>query len=340
MEEHKVYFSSSFWGHDDGEEPGKAVELRRSFVWAEREFYIPAIYFCKEGLVLDLCRKADPETLRRFADKWGLSPENDNTAHFSPAQQMQIEAEHPLQANLRCLAVIDGQECPAEHSSTTTWYPSEKDPSVCKANDVSSALAGQYTLDPAFIWCIQRISFRWPHEETPLHSLSLVLQEQPHPLPGPCFSTNGTQSNFVFTFPPDGTQHTLHIEEYRQKTLEGDFMEQEWEYPRQFTAMIYTLTPDLDSSRFQLRDCSNGDLARRRLQPPSALAAKYGLEPAATHAAFVGVIGAGVSTICVGKPAPLHSVCSAVYFTQPKTVDWMLVYYQKGADNMTVDLWN
>lgn len=342
MDECKVYYSGSLWGHDDGEEPGKAVELRRSFVWAGREFYIPAVYFCREGLVLDLCRKTDPETLRRFADKWGLTPETDDTDLFSPAQQMQMEAEHPLRTDLRCLAVMDGQACPAEHGSATTWHPGEEEEDVVRpTDDVSSVLARQYELDPNFIWYIERFSFRWPCGEATLHSLSLVLQERPCPLPGPCFSTDGTQTDFVFTFPPDGTQHTLHIEEYRQETLDGTFPEEEWEYPRQFTEMIYTLTPDLDRSRFQLRDCSNGDPARRRLQPPpSPLAEKYGLLPTASHAAFVGVIGAGVSAVCAGESAPLHSVCSAVHFTQPERVDWMLVYYQKGADDMTVELWS
>lgn len=345
MDDCKVYYSGSLWGHDDGEEPGHPVEVHRSFVWDGREFYIPAVYFCKQGLVLDLCCKVDPEALRRFADKWELTPENDDSDRFSPAQQMRMEAENPLRMDLRCLAVMDGQECAAAHGSATTWHPStEEEPDVQLTDDVSSSLAKQYELGSDFIWYIERFSFPWPCGGTPLYSLSFVLQERPRPLPGPCFCTDGTQTDFVFTFPADGTQHTLHIEEYRRETLDGAFPEEEWEYPRQFTEMIYTLTPDLDSSCFQLRDCSNGDSARRRAQPsPSPLAKKYKLEPQACHAAFVGVIGGGVSAVCMasdGESASLHTACSSVHFTQPETVEWMLVFYQKGAADLTVDLWN
>ena len=156
------------------------MELRRSFVWAGQEFYIPAVYFCREGLVLDLCRKTDPEALRRFADKWGLTPETDDTDLFSPAQQMQMEAEHPLRADLRCLAVMDGQECPAEHSSATTWHPGEEEEDVVRAtDDVSSALAEQYELDPDFIWYIERFSlyYRVVVCRAPLQGLCYTVRD-------------------------------------------------------------------------------------------------------------------------------------------------------------------
>lgn len=336
MDEQAVYYGS-LWGSGKDRQPGRPLNVQRRFIWAGQPLYVPAVYLCAEGIVIDLCRRVDPEAIRRFADKWNLSPENDDIDLFSPAQQLQMEAENPLTLDLNAAILVDGREYPMKESSSAVWnscFEPDAD------DDTAARLVRQYGLDPAFSWNLCRMCFPYTAGQE-LRSLSLTLREEPRPLPGPCFSTDGTQTDFVFTFPPDGTQHTLHIEEYRQETLDDTFTDENWEYPRQFTEMIYTLTPDLDSSLFQLRDCSNGDPARRRLQPPpSPLAEKYGLLPTASHAAFVGVIGAGVSAVCTGESAPLHSACSAVYFTPPERVDWMLVYDQKGADDITVDLWN
>lgn len=334
MDGQTVYYGS-LWDSGRDKKPGRPLNVRRQFVWAGREFYVPAVYLCDEGMVMDLCRRVDPEEIRRFADKWNLTPENDDTDLFSPAQQMQLDAENPLTLDLNACLLADGREYPMKESSSTVWNP-------CFArdagDDAAAQLVQQYGLDPACGWNLCRMCFPCTAEQTP-HSLSLTLREGAHPLPGPCFCTGGTQTDFDFTFPPDGTRHTLHIEEYRQETLDGALGDESWEYPRQFIEMIYTLTPDLDRSRFQLRDCSNGDPAHRRVQPPpSPLAEKYGLEPCATHAAFVGVIGAGVSAVCAGESASLHTACSAVHFARPETVDWMLVYYQEGAGDITVDL--
>ena len=62
---------------------------KNPFCWGEEKWYIPAVYICDKGLVIDYCKQADPVQVKAFIDKWDLLNEGNN--HYTKEQQEQIE---------------------------------------------------------------------------------------------------------------------------------------------------------------------------------------------------------------------------------------------------------
>ena len=76
MDEQAVY-CGSLWGSGKDRQPGRPLNVQRRFIWAGRPLYVPAVYLCAEGIVIDLCRRVDPEAIRRsilFYNKPGAEP--------------------------------------------------------------------------------------------------------------------------------------------------------------------------------------------------------------------------------------------------------------------------
>ena len=55
----QVTFEGTFWGAHG--KPGKELRLGASFSWAGDEWLVPAAYVCREGIVLDLCKRVLPK---------------------------------------------------------------------------------------------------------------------------------------------------------------------------------------------------------------------------------------------------------------------------------------
>lgn len=51
----KVFYDGGYWDSCREDQPGEEISLNRSFPWGEEMWHIPAIYSCKEGLVVEFC---------------------------------------------------------------------------------------------------------------------------------------------------------------------------------------------------------------------------------------------------------------------------------------------
>ena len=72
-----VYFEGGFWRHRGRDHAGRELPLNRRFSWGGEEWLVPAAYVCGRGMVIDLCRRVEPERLRAFIDKWDLEAEDE-----------------------------------------------------------------------------------------------------------------------------------------------------------------------------------------------------------------------------------------------------------------------
>ena len=75
-EEWIVTYDGGFWRNEGN--AGIEIPIQKSFCWGEEKWYIPAVYICDKGLVIDYCKQADPVQVKAFIDKWDLLNEGNN----------------------------------------------------------------------------------------------------------------------------------------------------------------------------------------------------------------------------------------------------------------------
>lgn len=103
-EEWIVTYDGGFWRNEGN--AGIEIPIQKSFCWGEEKWYIPAVYICDKGLVIDYCKQADPVQVKAFIDKWDLLNEGNN--HYTKEQQEQIEREHPLHTSFKGRVTLNG----------------------------------------------------------------------------------------------------------------------------------------------------------------------------------------------------------------------------------------
>ncbi|EHQ88712.1 hypothetical protein [Desulfosporosinus youngiae] len=330
--EWKVYFDGNFWGHQGRERAGKEISLHRQFVWEDEVWYIPAIYTCSKGLVVDFCPQVPAERIRSFMDKWNLSIESVRT-DFSDEQRMQIDAENPLAVNTNPNVVLNGTVLSGSHGCGVSWNPCFPESNGLEVKSVTR----HYGLDPAYGWAIWRSVFPWKTKRKPqIRSLSVTLMQEPVAMQGPHFHVSAPGERIKFTHPTTGVQHTLTVQEYeRQEIPRERFGSQDQEFPMHYTVMSYTLSPDLPDAAFTVTDCLRSDRPRQKRTNPN--------EPQASDSAFsFGIIGGAVDPTAIifggSGQGRLHAVCSALHFEPVDDVEWRMVFHEKRREDITVEL--
>ena len=73
-----VYFGENFW-HKPGKgaDRGICIEASAEFWYGTFFWCVPAIYVCREGIVLDILRRIPKDKIRKFLDKWGMWQERE-----------------------------------------------------------------------------------------------------------------------------------------------------------------------------------------------------------------------------------------------------------------------
>lgn len=320
MKHWKVYFTGSFWGHSGFDHAGREVPMGK----AVGNWLVPAIYLCGQGLVVDLCLRVPAQSIRDFLDKWDLSPETDDPRRFTREQRMQMEAESPLRTDCRPKATLNGQLLKPSRGCAITWNPCLPD-----VNDEAKTAVEHYGLDPANGWVITRQSFFWATKRRPaLRSLGLSLIPNLTAVPGPHFRVTGPGDQFSFRHPATDEIHTLTVQEYARQDLENTHFEhmQRMEYPTHYTAMTYTISPELSKDSITVMDCMESDRPRPLDDTPSA--------------ASIGIIGSadGPTAIILDTPTQLRAACSALHFEPVEDVEWSMVFHQKQFQDVHIQL--
>lgn len=149
---------------------------------------------------------------------------------------------------------------------------------------------------------------------------------------GKHFNTPSVGESILLNHPLTGQTYTLTVHEIEQKELDAAvFRDPSMEYPSCFTAMSYSLEPDITGRGFMLQDCAEGDRPRQKTRDPNA----------AYAAAAIGIIGGadGPTAIILGQNTPkLHAACSALHFEPVDEVEWRAIFSEKLVDDVEVVL--
>ncbi len=328
----KVYFDGSFQGHSGRQRAGKELPTNIHFVWNNKVWHIPAIYTCSKGLVVDFCVQIPIESIRAFLKKWNLSIENagsDNTYE----KQIQIEAEDPMKFNISPELTLNGKTIYSSHGCGLSWNPCLPEQNVIESEGVLK----QYGLDPAYGWVIWRSAFPWSTTRKPrISSLSTALKHNPVAISGPHFNVFAPGECINFTHPTTNVGHTLTVQEYQQQEMPTErFGDETYEYPTHYTAMSYTIYPDLLDGSFSIRDYSSGDRPRKKQTNPN--------EPrGSADCVAIGLIGGADSQTAIlfggNEQGKLRVACSTLNFNPVNTVKWQMVFHEKPCADVTVEL--
>lgn len=328
-----VYYSGNFWGKSGSERPGREVPIKKTFLWGDESWYIPAVYVCGKGLVMDICREIGTERMEAFIQKWAFCEYQED--RLTRKQRRQMEEENPMEFDFRAMITLNGRQLREKHCSRIGWIPDSRRPAETENSEETTALLAHYNLDPVKTWSVQRVCFPWATRTKPkIKTLSVTMEPPVINIPGPQFETPEIGSKLTFSHPLTGQIHTLTVE-FRE-TAQSDRKQLDiFELPTHYTLMAYKLDPPLSGSRFVIRDTEESDEPRLTVTPDPE-------SPRQTSAACIGIIGGadGPTALFFSRdpaPAPM-AAHSALRFEPAKKIVWQMLFLERLFPNLTVEL--
>ena len=335
--EWKVYFDGSFWGHHGRDRAAAEICIGKEFDWAEYHWLIPAVYSCGKGLIVDFCMQVESYRIRTFMKKWNLNGENNSCDHFTAEQQMELDTDNPLCFNFVPCLELNGKKLQASHGSTVTYSPCLPE-GIVNESEAEWAV-DHYGLDPSSGWVICRYAFpRMRKGRSEIQTLSLAVEQEMSPIPGPHFKIHAPGDSFRFVHPVSQKEYTLTVQELEKQTLpQNSFPSDRCLYPAHLTAMSYTIFPETSES-ITISDCDEGD------KPLEISSSDDIFSPSAvSDAACLGFIGVpdGPAVPVFGESGngKLRAACSSLHF-QPvlHDVEWRITFYEKRFEDFSAVL--
>ena len=353
-----VSYDGSFW--HAGEDTGREVPVRKEFLWGRKKWVIPALYLCQEGLVIDFCMEAEPAELKAFIEKWDLA----RTACTlrSREQELKLHLEHPLDVSFSSHISLNGKDLKSEHSCAVSWlpeacFPGSRFPDKMTPNPEAKAALDHYGLDRDKAWSIHRHAYRWTPDMGPFTPeawreslktagpLLIHLERDRESIPAERFTALNIGQRVPIRHPLTGAEYLLTVHDIRSESLPPDpFPDSCMEFPGHCTVVFYSLQPDLPNQDFHLLDCAEGDAPRRKKGASGSV--KYA---SVSSTIFIGIPGGTEGPAAILLPddaahsgaaarATLHNSCSSVYFETPEQLQWLAVFCEKLAEDITVEV--
>jgi len=327
----KVYFGGDFYDSRGNGKAGTELILEKKFSWNGHDWYIPAVYVCAKGLVIDICIAIEPEVITAYYEKWGFTEEGQEV--LSQEERRQAAQENPSGIDFSLKAEINGREQRKWSGSGFCWMPVRCLLPEEENTEEADAVMAHYQLDTTKAWSFRRISLPWVTKTKPvLRSLVLEFAPQMISVQGTRFVTPQIGERILIQHPITGTSHALTVLEVKREQFPKErFQAEEFEFPEHFMQMIYTLEPEIPTVEYTLKDVCNSDTPKRRVCADG---------PAACSVGIIGV-GAGPTAVFVaGKETKEKAqvACSALRFEPAETVEWELIFRRKPCEDIRVEL--
>ena len=327
----KVYYNGNFWGHSDRERAGKEVRVNKVFKWYDEIWHIPAVYLCGKGLVVDFCVEIDPQRMKDFLHKW--EDQLREEWKISRETRRTIERENPMELNFSAEFLVNSRVLKMKSGCGVGWLPSEcyQDGIEESVGEEAEKVLDYYGLDKSRAWTIRRCAYPWLTSRKPvIKHIEMHLQQLPTGIPGETFVSPSEGETAEISHPITGEKYTLKIEEYlRHKLPEEHFGNPEVEYPSHFTAVEYSVDPDLNHEKLRLFDTAEGDSPRRKSdgKPSSGTA--------------FGIIGGadGPTAVFLSTNSPkTYDACSSLHFVPQNKIVWQPMFYEKLREDLIADI--
>lgn len=308
MKPWKVYFKGSLWGHHQRDHAGREIRVDYVFQWGEREWMVPAIYVCAQGLVMDLCVSAPCAVMKAFVEKWSPFEEEGD---ISEEIRQEIEREHPLRIDVHAEVLCNGHRLRQDHASGSGWMPELCGPDGYRNDERAEEFVAHYGLDRERAWAFRRIMFPWNNGRgrREIHRLILELSEHPTDFSGPSFTAG--EGSVVFSHPLTEKEYALTVVAEQEDELPSEWFPGEgMEYPRRCVTLSYRVDPPAEN--ISVRWCGRGDSPRVKTKDTYAPSA----------ACSVGVI-------MRERSGDEKRSASALYFELPHQRQWRITLQEK-----------
>ena len=335
--EWKVFFDGNFWGHHGKDRAGKEISIAKRFEWVGRQWWVPAIYICGKGMVIDFCMRVETEEIHAFMKKWNIDQEKEPDESFTWEQRRQMEMDNPFCLHFEPRLEMNGKSLSVSQGCSVCYHP-------CPADGMTSGLEAKwvvdhYDLDAACGWVISRNAFSWGSGRRPeIKKLLLTMTQQAGPVLGLRFRVKAPGDTVSFSHPTSGVVYTLTVKKIERGILPRDMLDPQWEYPTHYCAMYYTVHPENPDDKLTVEDCVKGDRPREKQKTASP----YPYAPTATDdVAVIGIIGGAdgpTALILEGGEEKTRIACSSLHFSPVDDVEWRAVFHEKQFDDTTVEL--
>lgn len=314
---------------------GKEIVLNKQFFWGDEIWHIPSIYQFSGGLVVDFCIQIDHDRVKAFFDKNRYLEEQGIC--LSEEDAIRIRNESPTEVDFRPTLTVNGEVMRNSSGQGQTWIPSDIIGDDTWEDNYGRWILEHYELDTTKPWVIRRCSFVWEERrKIAIESIHVSLKRDKVDIPGICFHTPAVGESIMFEHPVTGMKHLLTVQEYElQEMDETRFYDNELEFPRHFTAMTYTIVPELARDAFMLKDRHRGDNPRpKNPSERGRFAMSFGA------IAMIRSTDASTQIYYVnGQATKPHVICSSLHFEQNETpVEWRLIFREKLMEDIEVEL--
>lgn len=336
--EWQVFYDGGYWTKNGKGRAGKEITLNSSFSWGEEIWHIPAIYSCSKGLVVDFCVEINPERMKAFLDQWMSICESD--AILPRDVQAELDKENPLSIDFSPHFFINGKVVQVKHGCGINWIPAGCIAEGMENPREAKQLIEHYRLDATKAWSFHRWSCLWSTLKKPtIKSFKLRLERCLEPINGIHFRNPTVGDQITFVHPITHTEHILTVVEYeKQELMSRAFAHEEYEFPTHYTAMTYTVEPELSDKNFQIEDCLDNDAPRRR--PGKTYEPQAGYD-----ACSIGIIGGAHGPIALilsnGRQNKVvhHAALSALHFEPKDDIEWKMIFREKPMEDIEVDIY-
>lgn len=324
-----VYFEENYWGcrrEKEGKRPGEELRLGTVFLWEGRQWQIPAVYVCEEGLVMDLCCRVEPREVKEFY-------EDLDTEEPAEEEELRLRREHPFRKDFGLEARVNGERVQGRMGCGCCWCPPDLMPgkeaaeAFIGAEEIEEQLMEAYELDLTAGWSFWRNSFAWQKERPDrIRSIDLTITKDPAEYAGPHFQTGpdaaGMEAELVH--PVTGNVHKLTVLGLEQMVLPVREIPAELEmehFPDHYAVLHYQVEPELPREELLISDCAQSD------QP-----ARKGKRPAASSISVIGGADGPTSIFLLGGASLAHgssgqrSANSSLHYEPAQTVEWRTTF--------------
>lgn len=320
----QVTFSGNYWGASG--EPGEELSVERHFVWGGQRWYVPAVYLCPEGIVVEYLLEEEPERVRAFLDKW---QPREQSGQLSREERRQLEEENPLSPRFHSSLLCDGETLKQKRGCGGSWLTESCLDAGVRNEPELSAVVEHYGLSRERCWGMYRVAYPRAKQSRP-GALSVTLCREERRTPGPRFVTPAAGESLVLTHPRTGQSYVLTVRETEAQTMDLSFLpDAAVEYPSHMLCMCYTLEPDAQERVLRIEDCLEND-------PPRPKPGR----PAPDGPSAIGIIGGASRPTALGEPEEprRHVVFSALHFTPAEQVQWQVRFFDRPVEEITEEL--
>ncbi len=299
----KVYYEGGYREGKRKDRPGEKVSSDACFFWGKEIWFVPAVYVCTKGLVVDYCVELE---------SWKRAEAVEFRSYFT----------------------LNGKPLRESSAFGECWIPEHLLPPEETNSDTARWIVEYYGLDASRAWVFRRVSCPWETVRKPkeIRSLEVKLVRDMEVIPGKTFRNPSVGDGIDFRHPVSGVKHRLIVKAYERQILpEESVNDADYEMPRHLTVMRYEIEPSLSRGNFTVRDCAASDVPRRRKTEQ-----KQGFS---SVLAIIGEIaGPAAVTTAVANTEMLRGAASALRFEETFDVEWKMEFREKRMEDVEVTI--